>query len=104
MIRRISDDLLWSQIVARAWCDEGLMKRLRSDPRALLVEYGLEVPADTEVQLEEGMEVKVEETATLRRFVFPTTPPDGLTDEVLVGDVIAYCAACGGCGCRCRCY
>src|SRR5438094_485956 len=103
MVRRISEELLWSQLVARAWCDAGLMTRLRSDPRAMLAEYGVEVPPGTEVQLEEGTEVKVEDSRTVRHFIFPASPPDELTDEDLVGDVVAYCGACGGCGCRCRC-
>ena len=52
MIQRISEDLLWSQIVAKAWCDEDFMKRLRSDPRAVLGEHGLEVPQDTQVKVD----------------------------------------------------
>jgi hypothetical protein len=103
MIQRVSEDLLWSQIVARAWCDEGFMKRLRSDPRAVLAEHDLEVPPGTEVQLEEGTEVRVEDTDTVRHFILPATPPEELVEEPLVGDVVAYCGACGGCACRCRC-
>ena len=103
MIQRISEDLLWSQIVARAWCDEGFMKRLRSDPRAVLAEHDLEVPCGTEVQVEEGTEVKVEDTGTGRRFIFPATPPGELAEEELVGGAVAWCGACGACGCRCRC-
>ena len=61
MIQQMSEDLLWSQIVARAWCDEAFMKRLRSDPRNVLAEHGLEVPEGTEVQVEEGDEVGVED-------------------------------------------
>jgi hypothetical protein len=103
MIQRISEDLLWSQIVARAWCDEGLMKRLRSDPRAMLAEYGLEVPPGIEVQVEEGTEVKVEDAHTVRHFILLASPPDELAEEDLVGGTVAWCGACGGCGCRCRC-
>jgi len=44
MIAQRSEELVLSQIVARAWCDEGFMKRLRSGPRAVLAEYDLEIP------------------------------------------------------------
>jgi hypothetical protein len=104
MIQRISEDLLWSQLVARAWCDEGLMKRLWSDPRDVLSEHGLEVPEGTEVTVTEGTEVKVVENGdTVRHFILPVSPPDELTDEDLVGHAVAWCGYCGGCGCRCRC-
>jgi hypothetical protein len=104
MIRQISEDLLWSQIVARAWCDEGLMRRLLSDPRDVLSEHGLEVPEGTQVRVEEGAEVRVVEgTDAVRHFVLPVGPPDELTDEDLVGHPVSYCGWCGACGCRCRC-
>jgi hypothetical protein len=107
MIQQISEDLLWSQIVARAWCDEGLMKRLLSDPRDVLAEHGMGVPEGTEVKVIEGAEVKVEDLDTARHFILPVSPPDELTDEDLVGGAVAYCysasGACGRCGCRCRC-
>ena len=103
MIQQISEDLLWSQIVARAWCDKGLMKRLLSDPRDVLSEHGLEVPEGTEVKVEAGPEVKVEGGDRVRHFVLPVRPPDELTDEDLEGRAVAWCGWCGGCGCRCRC-
>ena len=110
MIQKISDELLWSQIAARAWCDEGLMKRLLADPRAVLAEYSLEVPEVTEVKVLEGEEVKVvAETDMERHFILPATPPDELTDEDLTVSPVAqcwcgWCAACGRCGrCACRC-
>jgi hypothetical protein len=112
MIELLSEDLLWSQIVARAWCDEGLMKRLLSDPRNVLAEHGLKVPEGTEVKVVEGAEVKVvEHTDTVRHFTLPVSPPDELTDEDLVGGSVTMwfsgwcgaCGACGRCGCRCAC-
>jgi hypothetical protein len=103
MIQQISEDLLWGQIVARAWCDGDLMKRLLSRPRDVLSEHGLEVPEGMEIKVEEGEEVKVEDTQTVRHFVLPVSPPDELTDEDLDGHAVAWCGWCGGCGCRCRC-
>ena len=108
MIQRISEDLLWSQIVAQAWCDEGFLQRLRSDPRGVLAEQGLEVAKDTEVEIVEGPEAKlVDDSDGVRCFVLPARPSEELIDEDLVGDAVAWwcagCGRCGGCGCRCRC-
>jgi hypothetical protein len=106
MIQRISEDLLWSQIVARAWCDEDFMKRLRLDPRGVLAEQGVEVAPGTEVEVLEGPEAKVVDDAeAVRRFILPNSPSEELTDEELVGDPVAWCCGacgrCGACGCRC---
>ena len=106
MIAQLSEDLLWSQIVARAWCDEGFMKRLLSDPRSVLAEHDLDVPPGTQVEVVLGTEVKVDDTDTVRRFILPANPPHELIEEDLAGGAVAYCAACGrcgACGCRCRC-
>jgi hypothetical protein len=108
MIQQMSEDLLWSQVVARAWCDETFMKRLRSDPRGVLAEHGMEVPEGMEARVEEGEDVGVEDAGPVRRFTFTLCPPDELTDEDLLGGAMAWwcggCAACGACGrCACRC-
>ena len=110
MIQKASDELLWSQVVARAWCDGALMKRLLSDPRNVLAEHGMEVPEGMEVKVEEDDEVKVEDADQVRRFTFTLCPPDELTDEDLLGGGVAWwcgwcaaCGACGRCGCRCSC-
>ena len=108
MITQVSEELVWSQIVARAWCDADFMQRLLSDPRAVLAENDLEVPPGTEIEVVLGTEIKVEDTDAVRRFVLSAGPPDDLTEEDLVGDAVAYCGCggcgrCGACGCRCRC-
>jgi hypothetical protein len=112
MILRISDDLLWSQIVAKAWCDPALMKRLLSDPREILADHGMHLPENRRVQVVEGDEVEMFEGADrVLTFTLPFNPPDELTDEDLVGGAVAQCfsgacaacAACGRCGCRCSC-
>jgi hypothetical protein len=119
MIAQLSEEMLWSQVVAKAWCNEAFMKRLLSDPRSVLAEHSLEVPEDTEVKVLEGTEVKVmADTDAVRHFILPVSPPDELTDEDLVGGAVAWCAcasaacrgcvvcaACGRCGrCGCRCW
>ena len=108
MIAQLSEELVWSQIVARAWCDEGFMVRLRSHPRAVLAEYDLEVPPGKEVEVVLGTDVKVDDTDTVRRFILPASPSHELMEEELGGAAVAYCACgacgrCGACGCRCRC-
>ena len=108
MIAQLSEELVWSQIVARAWCDEGFMKRLLSDPRSVLAEHDLEVPPATQVEVALGTEVRVDGTDTVRRFILPARPSHELEEEELVGDAMAYCGCgacgrCGACGCRCRC-
>ena len=108
MIAQLSEELVWSQIVARAWCDADFMQRLLSDPRAVLAENDLEVPPGTEVEVVLGTEVRVDDTDTVRRFILPASPSHDLTEEDLAGGAVAWCACgacgrCGGCGCRCRC-
>ena len=109
MSQQLSEDLVWSQIVARAWCDEGFMKRLRSDPRNVLAEHGMEVPEGMEVEVVEGAEVAVvDDQNAVRYFTLPASPPDELSDEDLIASPTAWwcgachaCGACGACGCRC---
>jgi hypothetical protein len=108
MIQQMSEDRLWSQLVAQAWCDPGLMERLRSNPRAVLAEHGLEVPAGTEISVVEGAEAEVvDDTDTVRHFILPERPSDELADEELAGGAVGWwcaaCGRCGACGCRCRC-
>jgi hypothetical protein len=109
MRQQLSEDLVWSRIVARAWCDEGLMKRLRSDPRNVLAEHGMTVPEGMEVKVVEGAEVAVvDHCGAVRCLTLPVSPPDELSDEDLIASPVAWwcgvCAACGVCGrCACRC-
>jgi hypothetical protein len=109
MIQQLSEDLVWSQIVARAWCDEGFLKRLQSDPRSVLAEHGMEVPEGMEVKVVEGAEAAVvDDPDAVRYLTLPASPPDELSDEDLVVSATAWwcglCAACGACGrCGCRC-
>jgi hypothetical protein len=71
MIAQIPEEMVWSQIVARAWCDEAFMKRLLSDPREVLAEHDLEVLPGTDVEVVLGTDVKVEDTDSGRRFILP---------------------------------
>ena len=104
MSQQLSEDLLWSQIVARAWCDEGFMKRLLSDPRDVLAEHGMDVPEGMDVKVVEGAEAAVvDDPNAVRYLTLPASPPEELAEEDLARDVVAWCGGCGGCGRRCRC-
>jgi hypothetical protein len=100
MIQKMTEDRLWSQVVARAWSDEAFKQRLTADPAAMLAEYGIDLP--------EGVVVRVvEDTATVRHFVLPPCPAEELTDEELIGVAVAdsdsrVCGDSGNCGCGCR--
>ena len=108
MIAQISEEMVWSQIVARAWCDEDFMQRLLSDPKAVLAEHDVEVLPGQDLEVVFGPEVKVDDTDTGRRFILTSKPSHELDEEDLVGGVVSYCycgacGRCGACGCRCRC-
>ncbi len=108
MIGQISEELVWSQIVARAWCEQDFMERLLSGPREVLAEYDLEAPPGSEVEVVIGPEVKVDYADGVRRFILPAHPGQEMAIEDLFGGAVAYCwcgacGRCGACGCRCRC-
>ena len=108
MTTHLSEEMVWSQIVAKSWCDDGFKNRLFAEPRAVLAEHDLQVAPGMGVEIVQGDTLKVNGTSTVRRFVMPPKPLHELTDDELVGDVWAYCscaacARCGGCACRCRC-
>ena len=74
-----------ASLFAACWKDEALKARFTSDPKAVLAEYGMEVP--------DGMVVKVVENADNCVHITMPAPPSGhmdLTDEELSN-------AAGGC-------
>jgi hypothetical protein len=100
MIQQVSQERLWGQIVARAWSDEDFRRRLLADPRAVLTEYGLDVPEDREIRL-------VEDTPDVCHLILPVSPAGELADEELVGTAVmdsfsGFSGWCGRCGCGCR--
>ena len=110
MVVQTTGDLLWGQIVARAWCDRALLSRLLSEPRGVLAEHGMDVPEGTTINVAEGSEVTVAAGAdAVLHLTLPLNPPDDLEDEDLIGGAAVWCfsgacAACGACGaCACRC-
>ncbi len=47
---------LWGQLVAKAWSDDELRKRLVSDPMTVMEEHGLPVPPGVQVKIVENTE------------------------------------------------
>ena len=104
-------ELKWELLVADAWADPALKKRLMDDPAKVLAERGIAVPQGTQVKI-------IENTANVTHLVIPTKPAEGeLSEEELAGVAGGHCGCgrcgcgrcgcggCGGCGCgvRCRC-
>ena len=69
-----------AKLFAACWKDEALKARFQSDPKAVLAEYGLDVPTNIDVNV-------VENTDNTVHISMPTRP-DGaadLSDEELAG-------------------
>jgi hypothetical protein len=95
----------WGLIIARAWADDEFKNQLLANPKAVLREHGIELPATIEVRL-------VEDTPEVRHFVLPASPSGDLSEEELspvagadsFSGWCGHCGRCGRCGCgRCGC-
>jgi hypothetical protein len=67
-----------AELFAACWKDESLKQRFMSDPKAVLAEYGMDVP--------DGIDVKVVENSDNTVHITMPAPPDGhheLSDEEL---------------------
>ena len=77
----------YGKVIAKAWRDPAFKAKLMADPRAILAEAGVAIPA--------GVTVKVlEDTTTHLHFVLPPKPTGQLSDEAL--DKAASGADAGG--------
>jgi hypothetical protein len=90
----------WGMLVAKAWSDESLKRRLVKDPAAVLDEHGIEVPRGIELRV-------VEDTDEVCHLVLPPSPAGDLSDEELTSSIgfdsfSGGCGGCGRCGCGCR--
>ena len=75
-----------AQLFAACWKDEALKARFMADPKAVLAEYEMDVP--------DGIDVKVVENADDRVHITLPAPPAG--DGDLSDDELSNAA--GGCG------
>lgn len=64
----------YGRLVAKAWSDPAFKLRLMADPRAVLKEEGIEVPAGADVRV-------VENTDQVVYLTLPRQPTDELSDE-----------------------
>jgi len=71
-----SQENRYAQLVARAWRDAAFKARLMANPKAVLHEMGLAVPAGVEVEV-------VENTAQKITLVLPAAPSGELSEEEL---------------------
>lgn len=46
----------YTKILTNAWSDEGFKQQLQNDPKPILAEYGLDVPADANVDIVTAVE------------------------------------------------
>ncbi len=91
----------WGLIVARAWADDQFKSRLLSNPKTVMREHGLDLPAEGEIRI-------VEDTPGVCHFVLPASPSGDLLEEELspspgADSFSGICGRCGRCGCGCRC-
>jgi len=73
------NQLIWGEIVARAWRDPEYKQRLIANPKEVLIEAGSSVPDELEVRV-------VENTSDVRYLILPESPArsrGSLTDEAL---------------------
>ena len=78
-----------AKVVAKAWSDESFKKRLLTEPKTVLEEVGIEVPAGTEVKI-------VEQTQDVMYIVLPFRPEDSLGGSWMCEDD-AYDIPCARC-------
>jgi len=81
--------LAWAKVVAKAWSDEPFKKRLLGDPRTVLKEHSIEMPAEAAIRV-------MENSATEVHLVLPERPSDDLSIEEL--DKVAGGYVSLGCG------
>ena len=73
--------------MARAWSDPVFKKRLVTDPKAVLLEQGIEVP--------DGADVKVvENTDEVVYINLPRQPQDNLPDSLARRPMLCYWSVC----------
>ena len=65
----------WGKVVAKAWSDELFKKRLFADPKTVLTEHGIEVPADVNVKV-------MEDSGKTFHLILPERPSELTVDEL----------------------
>ena len=105
----------YTKLLTNAWADEAYMQRLKSDPRPVLAEAGLDVPAGTAIHIHDSegqgtLEDQVElwekglaaHDVTLYVPKVPQVETSELSESELAGVAggTDYCCCCSPC-CTC---
>ncbi len=61
------NELIWGEVVARAWRDEAYKEQLLANPKQVLIEAGASIPEDLEIRI-------VSNTEGVRYLVLPPAP------------------------------
>ena len=80
----------FGRIVAKAWSDDAFKRRLLNDPKAVLQEHGIEVPAGAEVKI-------VENTDQVVYVNLPRQPRERLADAAATVErrpMLCYWSVC----------
>ena len=77
----------FGRLVAKAWSDPAFKKRLVAEPKAILHEYGIEVPAGADVKV-------VENTEKVVYLNLPIQPQDNLRDAMARRPMLCYWSLC----------
>ncbi len=81
-------ELKWGLLVADAWADEALKKRLLTDPVGVFKERGIEVPPGAQVKV-------VEDSPQATHYVLPAKPSEEqLSEEELATVAGGHCGWC----------
>ena len=86
----------YSQLVARTWADPGFRQKLLSDPRSVLPEFGINVPAGVDIRI-------VENNDKVVYFTLPPKPSEELDEEQLAGVAGGGNVSVAACCCCCPC-
>jgi hypothetical protein len=65
----------WGKVVTRAWSDELFKKRLLADPKTVLKENGIEVPAEVNVKV-------MEDSGKTVHLILPAAPAELSAEEL----------------------
>ena len=84
-----------AELFAACWKDETLKQRFMSDPKAVLAEYGMDVP--------DGIDVNIVENTDATVHITMPAPPSGVMDlsdaelsNAAGGDTVAVDPFCSG--------
>ena len=66
----------YAEAIKKAWSDPAFRAKLLADPRAALLEEGVQVPADVTINV-------VENTGNVINLVLPARPSEAMSEEAL---------------------